>query len=72
VAVHEDAPDKLTVVQTITTAAGARTMAVDPATHRLYTVTQDFAAADASATAPGRGRGAPVPDTLRVLVYGTK
>jgi len=32
---HEDAPDKLTVVQTLQTATGARTMALDPATHRI-------------------------------------
>lgn len=33
---HEDAPDKLTVVQTLTTERGARTMALDPKTHRIY------------------------------------
>jgi DNA-binding beta-propeller fold protein YncE len=73
VVVHEDAPDKLTVTQTIATAAGARTMTLDPATHRVYTAAQDFAAPDASAApAGGRGRATPVPDTLHVLVYGTK
>jgi DNA-binding beta-propeller fold protein YncE len=69
VAVHVDAPDRVTVAQTITTAPGARTMAIDLATHRLYTVTQDFAAANPASG--GRGR-VPVPDTLRALVYGTR
>jgi DNA-binding beta-propeller fold protein YncE len=69
VAVHVDGADKVTVAQTIATAPGARTMAIDPSTHYLYTVTQDFAAA--APAAGGRGR-APVPDTLRVLVYGTR
>ncbi|HEY7171652.1 MAG TPA: hypothetical protein VH417_12465 [Vicinamibacterales bacterium] len=66
-AVRVDAPARLTVVQTIATAPGARTMTIDLESHRLYTVTQDFAAADPAAG--GRGR-VPVPDTLRVLVYG--
>ena len=37
--ISEDAPDKFSVAQTVTTQKGARTMAVDRKTHRLYTVT---------------------------------
>jgi YVTN family beta-propeller protein len=33
---HEDSPDKLTVVQTLKTERGAKTMTVDPKTHRIY------------------------------------
>jgi hypothetical protein len=33
---HEDAPNKLTVVQTLKTQRGARTMALDPKTHNIY------------------------------------
>ena len=33
---HEDSPDKLTVVQTLKTATGARTMTIDPKTHKIY------------------------------------
>jgi hypothetical protein len=72
--VHQDGPDKLKVQQTLTTARGARTMALDPVTHNLYTATQSYEAAD-SARAPAagaRGRGpAPVPDSFHVLVFGT-
>ena len=32
----ESAPDKLTVVQTLKTVVGARTMALDPVTHNIY------------------------------------
>lgn len=39
---HEDSPDKYTVVQTITTQRGARTMALDTKNHNVYTVTADF------------------------------
>jgi YVTN family beta-propeller protein len=33
---HEDSPSKLTVVQTLKTQKGARTMALDPKTHNIY------------------------------------
>ncbi len=71
-AVHEDAPDKLSVVQTIQTERGARTMALDSATHKLYTAANKFEAAGApAAPAAGRGRGpTPIPESLRVLVFG--
>jgi hypothetical protein len=39
---HEDAPDKFTVVQTITTMKGARTMALDTSNHNVYTVSAEF------------------------------
>ncbi|MGO9862841.1 MAG: YncE family protein [Terriglobales bacterium] len=37
--IREDGADKFSVAQTVTTQKGARTMAVDPKTHRLFTVT---------------------------------
>ena len=40
--VHEDTPDKFTVVETVPTQRGARTMSVNTKTHRLYTVRADF------------------------------
>lgn len=67
--------DKLTVVQTIATARGARTMALDPTTHTIYTAAQDFEPVDPNAPPPasGRGRGpAPIPDTFRVLIFAPK
>lgn len=62
---HEDSPTRLTVVQTLQTAPGARTMALDPATHRIY-----VARASYGPPAEGRGRGAIVPGSMTVLVYG--
>jgi hypothetical protein len=38
---HEDNPDKLTVVQVLQTARGARTMTLDPKTHRIYLAAKD-------------------------------
>jgi len=34
--VHQDSPDKYTVVDTVTTFAGAKTIAVDPSSHNVY------------------------------------
>jgi hypothetical protein len=39
---HQDSPDKYSVVQTITTQRGARTMALDYKNHNVYTVTAEF------------------------------
>jgi DNA-binding beta-propeller fold protein YncE len=39
---HQDTPDKYTVVQTINTQRGARTMALDTKNHNVYTVTAEF------------------------------
>jgi len=72
---HMDSPTKLSVVQTIDTARGARTNAIDPTTHRVYVAAQNYEAPDPNAppAANGRARGpAPVPDSLHVMVYGTK
>jgi DNA-binding beta-propeller fold protein YncE len=63
--VHQDAPDKYTVVATVPTFAGAKTIAVDPKTHNAYLFQPERGpvpppAADAPppASAPaGRGRG---------------
>lgn len=41
-AAHQDSPDHYTVVQTISTQRGARTMALDAKTHNVYTVTAEF------------------------------
>jgi DNA-binding beta-propeller fold protein YncE len=75
-AVHMDAPDKLTVVQTIETERGARTMTGDPATHNLYVAAQKYQPADPNAPPPAAGqraRGpAAIPDSLHALILGIK
>ncbi len=40
--VHEDSPDKYTVVQNAQTQRGARTMALNPNNHEVYLVTAEF------------------------------
>lgn len=66
---HEDSPDKLTLVDTITTQRGARTMEVDPANHNVYTVTAEFGPAPAATADNPRPRPTMVPDTFTLLVY---
>ena len=62
---HEDAPDKLTVVQTLKTEPRSKTMALDPATHKIY-----LGAAKFEAATPAQKRPAAVPGSFRILVYG--
>jgi DNA-binding beta-propeller fold protein YncE len=74
IAVMKEEGSTLTAVETIDTVFGARTMALDAATHRLYTASSKFPPADPNAPPPaGRGRGpAPIPDSFHVLVFGMK
>ncbi len=67
---HVDGPDKLTFVQTLKTDQRARTMTLDPVTHKIYVATAKFVAPAADAPAATRRRPVMVPGTFRVLVYG--
>lgn len=67
---HEDAPDKYTVVQTISTQRGARTMTLDEKNHNIYTVTSDFNPPPAATADNPRPRPVPIPSTFTLLIYG--
>jgi DNA-binding beta-propeller fold protein YncE len=62
--------DTLTVAQTIETGWGARTMAIDPVTHRIYTAAPAYQPADPGA--PAGTRPTAVPDSFRVLIFERK
>ncbi len=63
---HEDSPEKLTVVQTLKTERGAKTMALDPKTHKIY-----LGAVKYEATAEGsKARPKAVAGSFKILVYG--
>lgn len=68
--VHEDSPDKFTVVENVTTQQRARTMALDSKTHRVYLVTAKFGPAPAPTAQEPHPRGAILPDSFVVLVVG--
>jgi DNA-binding beta-propeller fold protein YncE len=55
---HEDAPNKYSVVATVPTMKGAKTIAVDPVTHRAYLFQPEYGPAPAGAPAGPGGRPA--------------
>jgi len=65
---HEDSPNAYSVVGTVDTQFGAKTMGLDLQTHHLYLDTTDFRASRASGSASGQRTA--VPNSFRVLVYG--
>jgi len=67
----EEAPDKLTVVQTLKTKRGARTMALDPKTHRIYLPSAQFQPPPSPSPGASPARPTIVPNTLKLLVYGS-
>jgi hypothetical protein len=66
---REDSPDKLTVVETVQTEFGAKTMGFDAKTHNLFVDTSDFdtpAATGKQANPQARAKAG----TFRLLIYG--
>jgi DNA-binding beta-propeller fold protein YncE len=61
--IHEDEADKYSVVETVKTKTGSRTMTLDPKTHDLFLASADFKAST------GGGRPAMVPGTFAVLRF---
>jgi hypothetical protein len=55
--------DKMTVVQTVETAPGSKTMGIDTATHKLYV---------AAAKPNGSGGRGYDPESFHILVYGLR
>lgn len=68
--IHESAPDKFEVVQTVETAKSARTIDLDPRTHKLYLVAAQFGPPPSPTAEQPRPRPAMVPGTFEVLVVG--
>lgn len=66
--VREDSADKFTLVETVTTEFGARTMAVDAKTHRLFLPSADFGPAPAPTKDAPNPRRPLVEGSFRVLV----
>jgi len=68
--VHEDAPDKFTVVEDVPTQLGARTMVLDPKTHEVYLVTASLGPPPTPTASNPRPFPTLVPDSFVVLVFG--
>lgn len=67
---HEDAPDKFTVVQDISTMKGARTMALDTGNHNIYTVSADFGPPPAPTAKNPHPWPTIKPGTFTLMIYG--
>jgi DNA-binding beta-propeller fold protein YncE len=67
--VHEDSPDKFSVVEDVPTQRGARTMTLDPKTHEVYLVTAQFGPPPAPTPTNPRPFPTLVPDSFVVLVF---
>jgi DNA-binding beta-propeller fold protein YncE len=68
--VHEDSPDKFTVVESVTTQRGARTMELDPKTHNVYLVTADYNPTPQPTAENPRPRPTTVRNSFTLLIYG--
>jgi len=66
--VHEDGPDAFHVVANVPTRQGARTMALDERSHRVYLVTAEFGPTPAPAAGQPRPRPPIVPGTFALMV----
>ncbi len=67
---HEDSPDKLSVVETVKTEFGAKTMGLDPKTHHLFLTTSDFGPAPGATEKQPNPQPVATPGTFRLLIYG--
>jgi YVTN family beta-propeller protein len=70
--VRQESSDRYTVVQTVPTQRGARTMALDEATGKVYLVTADFGAAPAATAEQPHPRPALIPDSFVLLEVGAR
>ncbi len=66
--VKEETPDKYNVVQNLKTEKGARTIALDPKTHKLYLPVAEFGPAPKPSPDNPRGRPKPQPGTFHLIV----
>ncbi|HEX8899057.1 MAG TPA: hypothetical protein VF751_10185 [Chthoniobacterales bacterium] len=66
----EEGPDKLTAVQTLKTERSARTIALDPKTHRIYLPSAQFEPAATPSPGASPTRPKMIPNTMKLLVYG--
>jgi YVTN family beta-propeller protein len=66
--VHEDSPDKFTVVENVPTQVRARTMALDAKTHQVFLVSAEFGTAPPATAQQPRPRAPMVPGTFTLIV----
>ena len=70
--IHQESPDQYRVIATVQTQKSARTMALDPATHRLFLAAARFGDPPAPTAEQPHPRPAIVPDSFVILVAEPK
>jgi len=70
--VKEESPNKFTVVETIKTEPGARTIALDPKTHHVFVSTAQYGETPAATKENPNPRPKVLPGTFMLLEYGLK
>jgi hypothetical protein len=68
--VHEDSTEKFSVVENVITQRGARTMTVDPKTHRVFLVTAEFGPTPAPTPDRPHPRPSIVPGSFVLIIVG--
>jgi YVTN family beta-propeller protein len=68
--IHQDSPDKYSVVENVTTQRGARTMAVDPKTHNVFLVTAAYGPPPPATAERPNPRPSVLPNSFVILVFG--
>ena len=68
--IHQDSPDKYSIVGNVNTQFGARTMTLDPKTHHVFTETADFKPAAAPTPDNPRPRPQAIPNSFVILELG--
>lgn len=68
--IHEDSPDKFSVLENVATQKGARTMTLDAKTHKVFLVSADFGPPPAPTAERPHPRPSILPGTFTLLVLG--
>lgn len=68
--IRQESPDRYSVLEQVPTRRGARTMALDEKTHRIYLPTAEFAPTPAPTAETPRPRPTMTPGSFQILVVG--
>ena len=68
--IRQEGPDRYTILEQAPTKRGARTMALDEKTHRIYLPTAEFGPTPAATAETPRPRPAMTPGSFQILVVG--
>jgi len=68
--VRQESADKYSVLETVATARGARTMELDLKTHNVFVVTAEYGPAPAPTKEQPKPRPSVIPGSFQVLVFG--